>query len=82
MISGKGRAMLIGLVGGMGSRPYPLTAHPGITAEQLGKSKLGPVSFNSNAFPKPLIPLGGTPLMLPLFRGPSISAASRISPWP
>ncbi|MFH1347980.1 MAG: sugar phosphate nucleotidyltransferase [Candidatus Margulisiibacteriota bacterium] len=60
--------MLVGMVGGFGSRPWPSTACPGVTAKQLRKVRLGPQSYNANAIPKPIIPLGGTPLMQPLFQ--------------
>jgi NDP-sugar pyrophosphorylase family protein len=58
---------LVGLVGGKGSRPYPSTANKSLNARELAKVNLGEHSYNANAVPKPLISLGGTALMLPLF---------------
>ncbi|MEE8637558.1 MAG: sugar phosphate nucleotidyltransferase [Candidatus Margulisiibacteriota bacterium] len=63
-----GRVMLLGLVGGIGSRPWPLTAHPKVDSKKIAAIGLNKGSVNTNAFPKPLTPLGGTPLMLPLFK--------------
>ncbi|MFH1390322.1 MAG: sugar phosphate nucleotidyltransferase [Candidatus Margulisiibacteriota bacterium] len=61
------RTMLLGLVGGVGSRLYPPTAHFGLSAKELKKVRLGPQSYNANAIPKPLTHLGQVPLMGPLF---------------
>ncbi|OGC11753.1 hypothetical protein A3K48_04595 [candidate division WOR-1 bacterium RIFOXYA12_FULL_52_29] len=66
--------MLLGLVGGVGSRLYPPTAHSRLSPKELKKVNLGPQSFNANAVPKPLTHLGQTPLMGPLFE----SAISQI----
>lgn len=59
--------MLLGLVGGLGSRPWPLTACPNAGQKKLAAVKLNANTVNANALPKPLSPLGTVPLMLPLF---------------
>ncbi len=60
--------MLIGLVGGVGSRPYPLTASRQAGKDDFKKVGLMPTSYNANAVPKPLAPLGTSPIMEPLFQ--------------
>lgn len=57
-------AMVLG--GGFGSRCYPATAMRGAAANDMRKRNLNPASININGMPKPLAPLAGVPLMLPL----------------
>jgi NDP-sugar pyrophosphorylase family protein len=60
------RIAMMSLAGGLGSRLYPLTAKPGVPAQDMRKRSLNLGSVNINAMPKPLAPLTGVPLMLPL----------------
>ena len=63
-----GGVMAVIMVGGRGSRLMPLTAHPKVDAKSLAEVGLHCKTVNANAFSKPLSPLGGTPLMLPLIK--------------
>lgn len=60
------RIGMMSLGGGLGSRLYPLTGNPGVALRDMQKRGLNPGSVNTNAMPKPLAPLAGVPLMLPL----------------
>lgn len=65
-MSASPRIAMMSLAGGLGSRLYPLTARPGVPAQDMRKRSLHLDSVNINAMPKPLAPLAGVPLMLPL----------------
>lgn len=62
------RTAMIVLAGGLSTRLFPLTADRSAPKTSIVKRSLSQQSINANAFPKPLIPLAGTPLMCPLAR--------------
>ena len=62
------RISAMGLLGGFGSRLYPLTACRDVTPQQLREAGMLSQSINLNNMPKPLSPLAGRPLMMPLLQ--------------